>query len=43
MDSHTDRELDIEVEYAREQDLTAEFARVRAQSETLCEPLAVAR
>ena len=41
MDSHTDRELDIEVEYAREQDLTAEFARVREQSETLCEPLAV--
>lgn len=41
MDSHTGRELDIEVEYAREQDLTTEFARVRAQSETLCEPLAV--
>jgi len=35
------RRLDVEVDQAPEQGLTFEFARVRAQSETLCEPLAI--
>ncbi|MCZ6640482.1 MAG: ergothioneine biosynthesis protein EgtB [Gammaproteobacteria bacterium] len=35
------RSLSVEVDQVREQDLSFAYARVRAQSETLCEPLTV--
>ncbi|MCZ6617714.1 MAG: ergothioneine biosynthesis protein EgtB [Gammaproteobacteria bacterium] len=38
MDTYTDRKHEIEVE---QNDLTARYAAVRAQSESLCDPLAV--